>query len=80
MMYSRHEEVCEIEISLRSSYAGKTEQAVAQLQRNGLEVQRADDAKAVVAGTISSDQLEDIRRLACIGELRVLSTYVAEVR
>ena len=80
MFGSRHEEFCDIDVVLRSSYIGKNEQAVASLQRNGLDVNNLDDSNGVVSGAIPADRLDDIRQLACVADLRVKLTYVAEAR
>ena len=71
-------EVLDVEVVLKGEYAGRNNEAYAQLQSHGLSILDKDEDDGVVEGTIPADRLAELQRLDCVAYVRTVLEYIAE--
>jgi hypothetical protein len=71
-------EITEIVIILSQTCEGKLSQAIESVRQAGVDVISTDEENFVVNGTIGSEKVGSIEKLACVNYVRLVQTYVAD--
>ncbi len=70
--------ISDVIITLDKRWENKLDEAVSQLKKVGVEVERADDENSIVEGTVDVRHVRDLEKLDCVDYVRTVFTYDAE--
>lgn len=74
----RDASVSDVTIVLDARYANRTDEAVAELRKLGLDIDQSNIEEGVVEGTVETYKIADIQKLDCVDYVRVEFTYIAD--
>ena len=77
-MIHRETEITEVVIVINEAWCGKLNESVEQLKAVGLEVFTTDDDEGVVTGSIESQKLPVLEKVASVNYVRMVQTYIAD--